>query len=426
MLGRSIYKRFAGIGVAGLLFAALGIGVAIFLFADRRQFPSSPPVPRSSCCGRITQVSVLNALMIGRYGGVMPIPELLRYGDFGLGTLDHLDGELIVLDGRAYQARGDGVVVEVGPDRSTPFAIVTPFEPDGEFPCPRVGDLSDLDARLEALRQRNNFLAVRVDGRFAAITLRSVHRQEPPYRPLGEVVKSQSVWTHKEVSGTLVGFRCPAWVGGLNVPGYHWHFLSDDRTVGGHVLDCRVREGRVQYEVCRDWLIKLDSVDVPVAPGSDLADLDRLLRLMQQRLTLMHEVARWKWNAGQPVTDAQRERELLHSVVERGRGEGLDPELVRSFFAAQMEAARLVQQADFDRWQANKQEPFAATSLAVLRQRIDHLDRELIDALAKLRLRLSGQTVQQALPQRAEEILTGNDLAGVRETAIAPLRAKSP
>jgi hypothetical protein len=95
---------------------------------------------------------------------------------------------------------------------------------------------------------------------------------------------------------------------------------------------------------------------------------------------------------------------------------------VRSFFAAQLEAARLVQQADFDRWKANKQEPFADKGLAVLRQRIDDLNRELIDALAELRPWLSGRTVQQALPQRAEEILTGNGLAGVRETAIAPLR----
>jgi acetolactate decarboxylase len=428
MLGRSIYKRFAGIGVAVLLFAALGIGVAIFPFADRRQFPSSPPAARPSYRGRITQVSVLNDLIIGRHDGVMPIPELLRYGDFGLGTLDHLDGELIVLDGRAYQVRGDGVVDEVGSDRSTAFAIVTPFEPDGEFPCPHVGSISDLGARLDdALEQQNNFLAVRVDGRFATITLRSVYRQEPPYRPLGEVVKGQSVWTHTEMGGTLVGVHCPAWVGGLNVPGYHWHFLSDDRTTGGHVLDCRVREGRVQYEVFRDWLIKLDSVDVPVAPRRDLADLDRLLRLIRQRLVLMHEVARRKWNAGLPVTDSPRERDLLQSVVERGRGKGLDPDLVCRFFAAQVAAARLVQQADFEHWQANKQKPFAdTTSLAVLRQRIDQLNRELIDALAELRPWLSGQTVQQALPQRAEEILIGNDLAGVRETAIAPLRPTSP
>ncbi len=209
--------------------------------------------------GQMTQVSVINALMTGRYGGAMPIPELLRYGDFGVGTLDHLDGELICLDGRAYQVRGDGVVVPAGPDRSTPFATVTRFKRDGEFPCPQVGSLSDLDARLDdALRRKNNFLAIRVDGRFASITLRSVHRQEPPYRPLSEVAKSQSVWTHPEVSGTLVGIRCPAWVAGLNVPGSHWHFLSDDRKVGGHVLDCQVREGRVQYDVCRDWQIKLE------------------------------------------------------------------------------------------------------------------------------------------------------------------------
>jgi chorismate mutase len=167
--------------------------------------------------------------------------------------------------------------------------------------------------------------------------------------------------------------------------------------------------------------------DAPAAPRRDLASLDRLLRLMEERLTLMHEVARWKWNTGQPITDPQRERESLQSVVERGRGEGLDPDLVRSFFAAQMEAARLVQQADFERWKANEQQPFAgAKSLAVLRRRIDQLNGELIDALAEFRPWLSGQTVQQALPQRAEEILTGNDLAGVRETVIAPLRAPSP
>ena len=230
MCGRKSYKRFWAIGASIFLFAGSGIGVTIILFARRSEFPpSSPrtvragePAPLSFCRGRITQVSVLNALMSGCYDGAMPIPELLGCGDFGLGTLDHLDGELIVLDGRAYQARGDGVVVEVGPGRSTPFAIVTPFESDGEFPCPRIGDLSDLGARLDdALGQKNSFLAVRVDGRFAAITLRSVHRQEPPYRPLADVVQGQSVWAHAEVSGTLVGVRSPAWVGGLNVPGYH-------------------------------------------------------------------------------------------------------------------------------------------------------------------------------------------------------------
>src|SRR5262249_54838470 len=85
------------------------------------------------------------------------------------------------------------------------------------------------------------------------------------------------------------------------------------------------------------------SVQVPRQPAADrrrqryrdLADLDRSVRLMEKRLALMHEVARWKWGAGQPVTDPRRERDLLQGVVERGRGRGLDPGLVRSFFAAQ-------------------------------------------------------------------------------------------
>jgi len=208
---------------------------------------------------QITQVSLINALMVGRYDGVMSIANLLRYGDFGVGTLDHLDGELIVLEGLAYQIRGDGEVVKVGPEWTTPFAVVAPFRPEVEFACPKVASLEELGRKVdEAVPQKNNFAAIRVDGRFDSITMRSVRRQEPPYKPLAEVARGQSVWTRQGVSGSLVGVRCPSWVGGLNVPGYHWHFLSDDRKVGGHVLDCQFDSARVRADVCRNWQIKLD------------------------------------------------------------------------------------------------------------------------------------------------------------------------
>ena len=254
----------------------------VCLSACSHPHPVAAPDP-----DRITQVSVINALMLGRYDGVMPIPELLRQGDFGVGTLDHLDGELIVLDGKAYQARGDGVVAEVGPDRSTPFAVVTTFDPDGEFPCPGVAGLADLDAHLDMkIPQRNGFVAIRVDGRFASITVRSVRRQEPPYRPLAEVAESQSVRTHRDIAGTLVGIRCPPWVGGLNVPGYHWHFLSEDRKLGGHVLDLGALGGRVRYDVCRNWLVELDG-----SAGSDEADLGRDLGRELRRVESSRGVA---------------------------------------------------------------------------------------------------------------------------------------
>ena len=199
----------------------------------------------------------------------MPIAELLRQGNLGVGTLDHLDGELVVLDGKAYQIRGDGKILDVPPDRSTPFAVVANFEPVNEFACPPVASLADLDQRLDTeMGRRNHFAAIRIEGRFASLTMRSVARQEPPYKPLDEVARGQTVWTKVNQVGTLVGVRSPDWTKGLNVPGYHWHFLSADRQTGGHVLDCEVEAGRVCYDVFHDWTVKLEDSD-----GFQTADL---------------------------------------------------------------------------------------------------------------------------------------------------------
>jgi acetolactate decarboxylase len=216
--------------------------------------PSQPTVDRQ----QITQVSILNALMLGHYDGVMPLGEVLKYGDFGLGTCDHLDGELIVLDGKAFQAKSDGTVVEVPTAETTPFAVITFFDQHGSISCDGIGRLQELEGRLDtAAGDENLFVAVRVEGAFESITFRSVGRQEPPYQPLVEVAKKQSVWTQEKVKGTLVGIRSPKWVGGLSVAGYHWHFLSDDRKLGGHVLECNIETGTAKYDPCSSWLVKL-------------------------------------------------------------------------------------------------------------------------------------------------------------------------
>lgn len=244
--------------------AAATLGLAFLASCSPPTPAPGPPRDRDA----IVQTSVINALMIGRYDGVTPVADLLKRGDFGLGTVDHLDGELIVLDGRAYLARGDGSVADAGA-MSTPFAVVTPFDDDGSLPCPPADRLAELEAALDAaLPQKNAFVAIRIEADLAAITVRSVPRQEPPYRPLEVVAREQSVWTRDGAKGTLLGIRSPAWVRGLTVPGYHWHFLSDDRRFGGHILDCRVRSGSVRYDVCREWEILL-----PESPGFDAADL---------------------------------------------------------------------------------------------------------------------------------------------------------
>jgi len=221
------------------------------------QIPAANRAPAASP-DQLTQVSIINALMLGQYDGVMPLASLLNYGDFGLGTCDHLDGELIVLDGTAYQARSDGTIHRVSPHEKIPFAVVTPFQPDGKFACPPAHSLEELDALLDKqLPGQNLFVAIRIDAQLRSIHLRSVPRQEPPYAPLADVAKTQTTWTRNDVEGTLIGIRCPPWVTGLNVPGYHWHFLSKDHRLGGHVIDCQIKTGQVTFDTCDSWLIKL-------------------------------------------------------------------------------------------------------------------------------------------------------------------------
>jgi len=224
---------------------------------------------------RITQVSVINALMLGRYDGTVTLSDLLAVGDFGLGTLDRLDGELIVLEGVAYQVRATGAVIEVDPETTSPFAVVTRFGADGELACPEGASLEALDRFLDdKILERNNFVAIRIEAELATAVLRSVAAQERPYRPLAEVAKSQSVWRHERMRGTLVGIRSPQWTEGIAVPGYHWHFLSADRRVGGHLLECTVRTGTIRYDICGDWTVKLDQSRGFNAPdlGTDLRD----------------------------------------------------------------------------------------------------------------------------------------------------------
>jgi len=228
---------------------------------------------------QITQISVMNALMLGNYQGTTTMETLLQAGNFGLGTLDSLDGELIVLDGQAWQAKSDGSIHRCDRAMLTPFAVVTPFEAEEKFDCPPAGSLEQLEELLKArLPGKDAFVAVRVEGKFQSIFLRAVPRQTPPFRPLAEVVKEQSQWQRTDLIGTLIGIRCPDWVTGIGIPGFHWHFLSQDCQSGGHVFDCQIQSGTVSFDRCRTWTIHLDD-----SLESSRYDLDQdLSREIQQ------------------------------------------------------------------------------------------------------------------------------------------------
>jgi acetolactate decarboxylase len=195
------------------------------------------------------QAGTLDALMDGRYDGDVTVGELLAHGNHGIGTLQHLDGELVVLDGEGWVIDGAGTVRRVPPGTRTPFAVLCPFAPTTSAPLAGPLPLDELHHALDALATDGELVeAVRVDGTFADLTLRSVHAQRRPYPPLAEVTKHQTEWSVPAASGTLVGFRFPDASAGLEVPGYHLHFLSDDRAVGGHVLDLTLETGTAAVE----------------------------------------------------------------------------------------------------------------------------------------------------------------------------------
>lgn len=190
-------------------------------------------------CKSLFVSAPVNALIEGIYQENTTIADILEHGDFGLGTFNHLDGEMVVLDGTVYQLKSDGKAHPVEPDTKTPYACVNFFTPDSEETIDGEFDLPGLTALLERMIPSANMIyAIRIEGEFSYIKTRSVPRQES-YRPLVEVAREQPEYEHEGIAGVMTGYWTPTFMASLTVPGYHLHFLSGDRLHGGHLLGCR-------------------------------------------------------------------------------------------------------------------------------------------------------------------------------------------
>jgi acetolactate decarboxylase len=214
------------------------------------------------------QASTIGALLDGAFDGDLSFAELAEHGDLGLGTLNRLDGEMIAIDGGFFRADVDGAVRPIGVAEKTPFAVVTRFEAEIDERVEGALSHQELLARIDTLVPGDaSSCAIRLDGRFQSVRARSVPPQSPPYRPLAEVVADQHVFELTDVEGTMLGFRFPAYAEGIEVGGYHLHFISEDRSRGGHVLDSRSAGLRVRLDPSNDLHVELP-------PAIDLADPD--------------------------------------------------------------------------------------------------------------------------------------------------------
>ena len=231
-------------------------------------YPNSNDLIYGSDRETVHQISILSALLEGQYDGLTSFAELKKYGDTGIGTFEGLDGEMIELDGEFYQVKADGAVYPVAGTMNTPFASVTFFQADKAQAINEETNFQQLQELIDSMIDNENiFYAVKVTGSFKYVKTRSVPGQQKPYPPLAEVTKNQPTFEINDTEGTLVGFLCPAYVEGLNVPGYHLHFLNAAKNAGGHLLDFIMTGGRVEIDATPNFYMRLPE-------GGDFGEID--------------------------------------------------------------------------------------------------------------------------------------------------------
>jgi acetolactate decarboxylase len=203
------------------------------------------------------QVSTSGALVAGVYDREVSVGAILEHGDFGLGTFANLDGEMVVLEGRAFQVQGTGKVLEAAPDAGAPFAVVTRFSPQIHTDCGPLTTFKDLEKCCDRYRVSGNiFYAIRLDGHFTRVRTRAVNPPSPGTR-LVDATKAQSEFSFTDIDGTLVGLWSPGFSSAFSVQGYHFHFVSKDRQHGGHLLDIEAARLYVRIESLTDFHLAL-------------------------------------------------------------------------------------------------------------------------------------------------------------------------
>ncbi|MBN2111451.1 MAG: acetolactate decarboxylase [Methanosarcinaceae archaeon] len=230
----------------------------------------------------IYQVSTINALLEGVYDGETDYGTLKKHGDFGIGTFSGLDGEMIELDSVIYQIKDDGNAYIADDSMTTPFAAVTFFDTDTERLITEPMNRSQTEEYLAALMPNRNIMyAIKINGTFDYVRTRSVPKQEKPYPRLVEVTKDQPEFEFEKVDGVIVGYWLPLYMEGINVPGYHLHFITEDKTAGGHLLEFDISEARVEIDNTYDLFIELpesnDFLDADLSgnTGSELEQVER-------------------------------------------------------------------------------------------------------------------------------------------------------
>ncbi|TLH66915.1 acetolactate decarboxylase [Mycolicibacterium aubagnense] len=225
------------------------------------------------------QTATMDALLAGVYDGDVTIGELLSHGDFGLGTFNRLDGEMVILDGVCHHLRSDGSAVTAGAEERTPFAAVTWFRSDRTLTVSAPATWSEITARVDTVTGSTNLIyALKITGRFDTIRTRTVRAQTRPYPRLVDATEGQAETSFADLGGTLIGFRMPDSDEGISVAGYHLHFLDEAQGRGGHCLEFQMSRGTVDICTIADMHLSLPRTPQFLNAALDSADTAAQIR----------------------------------------------------------------------------------------------------------------------------------------------------
>jgi len=213
--------------------------------------------------------SPINAILEGLYETNTTLADLKEHGDFGIGTFNDLDGEMVLVDGVTYRIDLDGNASIVEKEK-TPFAAACFFTPVSVEHIDQPIDYQGFLDLLEiCLPSKNMLYAIRVEGHFDRVKTRSVPRTQN-HVPLVEVTAHQKVTDVEDVNGVLVGFYTPSFIPSVNVPGYHFHFITESRDRGGHLLSCEIDQATLSIQ----FYTQLD-LHIPMTQDYLLAEFER-------------------------------------------------------------------------------------------------------------------------------------------------------
>ncbi len=201
---------------------------------------------------KMFQVSTLQALMLGYTKSVITVEELLQHGDIGLGTFEDVNGEMIVLEGHCYQAKSDGALYEADEKTGVPFCAVSHMDAWDKADIENITSIEELkrflDISIDEAFALNSMHIVRVDGLFRKVMARSENGLKSRHVELKKILENnQQDFCFENIRGTLVCIYFPDYMDGINAPGWHLHFVSDDRTCGGHVFDIDLECGKASF-----------------------------------------------------------------------------------------------------------------------------------------------------------------------------------